>query len=165
MIKPKGFTMINITQRHVFIGVVAFVLIMVFVWYDYLMPGGMVEQVKAHVPSWASIHSPSEEKDVPRLQFNNGTMKQYYTSTATEAELLQQAKFEKPPGVEKIMGLLFYGRRATVSIFDCYLKVRRDWNGKSWTAERTDLDLAAKPGEKWWHVGRSHYCRANYKET
>lgn len=30
----------------------------------------------------------------------------------------------KPRGVNKIMGLVFYGRRSTASILDCYLKVR-----------------------------------------
>lgn len=30
----------------------------------------------------------------------------------------------KPRGVNKVMGLVFYGRRSTASILDCYLKVR-----------------------------------------
>lgn len=33
------------------------------------------------------------------------------------------AYWEKPDGVDKVMGLVFYGRRQTVSILDCYLKV------------------------------------------
>ena len=32
--------------------------------------------------------------------------------------------WEKPQGVSRIMGLVFYGRRRTVSILDCYLQVR-----------------------------------------
>lgn len=33
--------------------------------------------------------------------------------------------WQKPKGLRKIVGLIFYGRPASVSILDCYLKVRR----------------------------------------
>ncbi|OBS21170.1 hypothetical protein FPOA_07508 [Fusarium poae] len=39
------------------------------------------------------------------------------------------AHWEKPKGVEKIMGLVFYGRRQSVSILDCYLKRNLVKNG------------------------------------
>ncbi|CEI68818.1 unnamed protein product [Fusarium venenatum] len=37
--------------------------------------------------------------------------------------------WEKPKGIEKIMGLVFYGRRQSVSILDCYLKRNLVKNG------------------------------------
>lgn len=35
----------------------------------------------------------------------------------------ENAKWQRPAHIRKVMGLLFYGRRSTVSILDCYLKV------------------------------------------
>ncbi|KAJ4270548.1 hypothetical protein NW762_002236 [Fusarium torreyae] len=39
------------------------------------------------------------------------------------------AHWEKPEGIKKIMGLVFYGRRQSVSILDCYLKRNLVKNG------------------------------------
>lgn len=48
----------------------------------------------------------------------NQPIQRFWTVQGFEADLLK-----KPNGVTKIMGLVFYGRRSTVAILDCYLKV------------------------------------------
>ncbi|KAM0501541.1 hypothetical protein ACHAP8_004529 [Fusarium lateritium] len=62
------------------------------------------------------------------------------------------AHWEKPKGVEKVMGLVFYGRRQSVSILDCYLKRNLVKNGGlldgvifvERTKDPQDLDLLQK---------------------
>jgi hypothetical protein len=46
-----------------------------------------------------------------------------YWSVSGDGNLEGLAKWEKPKEIEKIVALIFYGRPASVSILDCYLKV------------------------------------------
>lgn len=49
------------------------------------------------------------------------TLPRFWSTNGESMEDL--AHWQKPKGIEKIMGLVFYGRRQSVSILDCYLKV------------------------------------------
>jgi hypothetical protein len=46
-----------------------------------------------------------------------------YWSVSEKGALEGLAAFKKPEVIDKIVAIIFYGRRATVSILDCYLKV------------------------------------------
>lgn len=58
--------------------------------------------------------------------------------------------WKKPAKLRKIVGLVFYGRPASVSILDCYLKVREE-------VEHNVGDLAdnvtAQSCVAWWNAG------------
>jgi hypothetical protein len=60
---------------------------------------------------------PKESKD-PK---DPGTLPRFWSANGENMDDL--AHWEKPKGIDKIMGLVFYGRRQSVSILDCYLKV------------------------------------------
>jgi hypothetical protein len=46
-----------------------------------------------------------------------------YWSVSEKGALEGLATFQKPDVIDKIVAIIFYGRPATVSILDCYLKV------------------------------------------
>lgn len=52
-----------------------------------------------------------------------GTLPRYWSATR-EGGVEGVTNWEKPLGL-KVVGLVFFGRPAVVSILDCYLKVRR----------------------------------------
>lgn len=52
---------------------------------------------------------------------SNNTKKLFWT---TDDEHLRQLTYwERPKEIKKVMGMVFFGRRHSVSILDCYLKV------------------------------------------
>lgn len=63
---------------------------------------------------YTSAHSAID--DIAR---QNGLLPQFWTTTASNDDGIRGA----PAVGVKVMGLVFYGRRDTVSILDCYLKV------------------------------------------
>ena len=65
------------------------------------------------IPMPNSKKSPSHQK--------SKTLPRFWSANGEKMDDL--AYWEKPDGVDKVMGLVFYGRRQTVSILDCYLKV------------------------------------------
>ncbi|KAI1072315.1 hypothetical protein LB507_003405 [Fusarium sp. FIESC RH6] len=69
------------------------------------------------MPNSKKSASHKESKTLPRFWSANGE------------NMDDLAYWEKPDGVDKVMGLVFYGRRQTVSILDCYLKRNLVKNG------------------------------------
>jgi hypothetical protein len=49
--------------------------------------------------------------------------KPYWSMSSTTGALEGLQTFQKPDGLNKVSAMIFYGRPATVSILDCYLKV------------------------------------------
>lgn len=95
-------------RRH---GVLALALfIIVAIWFSHDTVSENLPNIK--VPSMLHGHD-------DRL---NGTLERFWTNKNTY--LSDTPYWERPLEVRKIMGLVFYGRRNTVSILDCYLKVR-----------------------------------------
>ncbi|RGP76124.1 hypothetical protein FSPOR_370 [Fusarium sporotrichioides] len=66
----------------------------------------------------------SREPENPKT---SSTLPRFWSAKGENMDDL--AYWEKPKGVEKIMGLVFYGRRQSVSILDCYLKRNLVKNG------------------------------------
>lgn len=58
--------------------------------------------------SWSSAHSEKKTR---------------YWSVSENGKLEGQTTWAKPKEIDKIVAIIFYGRPATVSILDCYLKV------------------------------------------
>ncbi|RGP79640.1 hypothetical protein FLONG3_2194 [Fusarium longipes] len=76
------------------------------------------------------------EPQKPIATPDSSKSKGYKTSTtlprfwsADEGNMDDLARWEKPKGIKQIMGLVFYGRRQSVSILDCYLKRNLAKNG------------------------------------
>lgn len=69
----------------------------------------------------------------------------------------------KPRGVTKIMGLVFYGRRSTASILDCYLKVR--FLLSSLEVELSNSLDPAQSREERRHARQHHLGPANDKPS
>jgi hypothetical protein len=54
---------------------------------------------------------------------NGGILPRYWSATARDGSIEGVTDFKKPSNLS-VVGLVFYGRPAVVSILDCYLKVR-----------------------------------------
>lgn len=93
----------------------------------------------------------------------NGTVERHWTNK--NQHLSQPVNWERPLEVKKIMGLVFYGRRNTVSILDCYLRRNLVKNGGildgvifvERTTDEADLALLSKmieeePAYERWHL-------------
>ncbi|KAF4444799.1 hypothetical protein F53441_11057 [Fusarium austroafricanum] len=57
----------------------------------------------------------------------NGTLERFWS--ADRESIKDLVHWEKPKSIAKVMGLVFYGRRRSVSILDCYLKRNLVKNG------------------------------------
>ncbi|KAL7793700.1 hypothetical protein V8C37DRAFT_377925 [Trichoderma ceciliae] len=130
-------------------GSLVFALMLIYVWNFRLLPG----------LGDGNRQYRGKDKDgkCPRGSQRHGN------STYCVREEIGGVRWKRPPEARKIMGLLFYGRRSTVSILDCYLKRNLVKNGGILDGviflERTDneqdlkfLDklLASEPDyEKW----------------
>lgn len=62
------------------------------------------------------------DSKAPTIAGINGTLDRFWSSNGESVQDL--VHWSKPKGVDKILGLVFYGRRQSVSILDCYLKVQ-----------------------------------------
>lgn len=101
--------MVALNHRHAAIGV--FFLVILIVWTTRHHVAEKMPKLESHLPkAW---HSDDHL---------NGTLERFWTSKDTI--LSSPPYWERPLEVKKIMGLVFFGRRVTVSILDCYLKVR-----------------------------------------
>lgn len=69
-------------------------------------------------------HKPGRGRGGKHGQSTNGSNGIGSNLTCSNGTVPTVASWEKPEHVSKIMGLVFYGRRPTVSILDCYLQVR-----------------------------------------
>jgi hypothetical protein len=68
-----------------------------------------------HAPSGKKTEFGSEGRHI---------VKSKYWTVSGDGAFEGLSKWTKPKSLNKIVGLIFYGRPATVSILDCYLKVR-----------------------------------------
>lgn len=107
--------MLNCTRGH--IGICAVVLMF------------MMSTVVWKQTDLIAVRLPSFEQQTPKtLDSNrttspNGTLDRFWSANGECMKDLSH--WEKPADISKIMGLVFYGRRQSVSILDCYLKVCR----------------------------------------
>jgi hypothetical protein len=91
----------------------------------------------------------------------NGVLPRFWTSRSDGDERVDGArKPSKPDTVDKIIGLVFYGRRERVSILECYLRVREPWGFTS-GASLTEPSWAAKSCQTRRGSRRGHLPGAN----
>ncbi|KAF7561689.1 hypothetical protein G7046_g2464 [Stylonectria norvegica] len=152
--RPRSATttaMFAFSRRLALLGSLIFVvLMMVMVFHDRVLPTNVAE----HIPDMPDLDDVEEHLRLPSMlrpeDHLNGTKQRYWTSKDTV--LSGVADWERPIEVKAIKGLVFYGRRTTVSILDCYLKRNLVKNGGMLDAvifvERTedkdDLELLEK---------------------
>lgn len=110
MLSLKGADkMPALNRRHGLIALALFIIIAI--WFSHDTVSQNMPDIK--VPS---VLRPSHSNEL------NGTLERFWTSK--NSYLSDVPYWERPLEVRKIMGLVFYGRRKTVSILDCYLKVQ-----------------------------------------
>ncbi|KFA46078.1 hypothetical protein S40293_07747 [Stachybotrys chartarum IBT 40293] len=111
-----------LTQRHVIIGSIMLVGLVIWLWKSHLLPNvsdgvPMLSQPFAYGPKL----SPSPDDHL------NNTLPRYRSASHDLATAMKQ--MTRPLEPRLIMGLVFYGRRTTVSILDCYLRRNLVKNG------------------------------------
>lgn len=103
--------------RVLYSAVAVFVLITIVSWQRGLSPSRLPLPHLHSKPAYSAIDHIKRPKD------GDGTLPRYW-SVSDDHRLPGEVDIdETPPGVRKIMGLVFFGRRNTISILDCYLKV------------------------------------------
>ncbi|KAG5662971.1 hypothetical protein KAF25_000907 [Fusarium avenaceum] len=111
--------MLNCTRGH--IGICAVVLMI------------MMSTVVWKQTDLIAVRLPSFEQQTPNTSYSNrttspnGTLDRFWSANGECMKDLSH--WEKPADISKIMGLVFYGRRQSVSILDCYLKRNLVKNG------------------------------------
>ena len=94
-----------------------FIVIAVLAIFTFLLGSWQLyDPAWRHHTSTGASHS-SQGKLLPK----------YWTATAKESRLEGVTDFKRPSNLS-VVGLIFYGRPATVSILDCYLKVLEHLN-------------------------------------
>lgn len=147
--------MLSPSRRHGIVGLLGFILLLVWVGHDLLLPavGRDVTAFDSHLPSilrpgpnpnsknHGGKHSHSQDDEAVDYGASNEGYEAAYNdyknaaqkpinetlarfwSISSEDALSGVKEWKKPKNVKQVMGLVFYGRRETVSILDCYLKV------------------------------------------
>ncbi|KAF4998332.1 hypothetical protein FGRMN_3212 [Fusarium graminum] len=111
---------LNCTRGHV--GVCAIVLMFVMstlVWKQRDLVAVRLPSVEQQIPN--TIHPNNKTAGI------NGTLERFWSANGECMKDLSQ--WQKPAEISKVMGLVFYGRRQSVSILDCYLKRNLVKNG------------------------------------
>jgi hypothetical protein len=138
---------LNCTRGH--IGICAIVLMFIMstvVWKQR-------DLVAVRLPSFE--HRIPNTLDSNKTTSSNGTLDRFWS--VNREYMKDLSHWEKPADISKIMGLVFYGRRQSVSILDCYLKVCL---GHALPCNN-EVTFAAQPCEERWLAGWSHLCGTN----
>ncbi|RSL92558.1 hypothetical protein CEP52_013730 [Fusarium oligoseptatum] len=135
-----GSRMFSCTQGHIVICAVVFMIMVApLLWRQREYVGVDLPALEPHTPSKLGYDKAS-----------NNTKKLFWT---TDDEHLRQLTYwERPKEIKKVMGMVFFGRRHSVSILDCYLKRNLVKNGGMLdgvifverTQDEQDLKLLAK---------------------
>src|SRR6478609_9530530 len=108
--------MYHATQRNTTFGVLAVLIIIMFLSMDQLLL-----RMNDGFTVFEGLSSHGREKPQETPDPLNGTNPRFYSSSG---DILSGAtNTTRPANVKRIMGLVFFGRRHTVSILYCYLKV------------------------------------------
>jgi hypothetical protein len=109
--------MLSLSNKHIVHALLGaslvFVSLLVYVWNFHLLPGDGFGHHRG------GPHDFDHDDMCPRGSRRHGN------STYCVPREIGGVRWKRPSDATKIMGLIFYGRRSTVSILDCYLKVRR----------------------------------------
>lgn len=108
-------------KRLAVAGIIVFLTLIVYVWQSHLLPNVEKFLPIVHTDHTAVPIVPHKEIRCPS-GFGEGQSKAFGNKTSA------QPKGHQLVQAPKIVGLVFYGRRGTVSILDCYLKVRAAYN-------------------------------------
>lgn len=95
--------------RVVICGVMFMITMAAFLWQRDVV-AVKLSLLEAHLPTLRGGQMPLDH-----------TKQRFWTSEDHEISGLRQ--WNRPDGIKKVMALVFYGRRQSVSILDCYLKV------------------------------------------
>ncbi|RFU76574.1 hypothetical protein TARUN_5659 [Trichoderma arundinaceum] len=129
-------------------GSLIFVSLLIYVWNFHLLPGHG-DGIRPHR---------GEQDDMcPKGSRRHGN------TTYCIPKEIAGVKWKRPAEARKVMGLIFYGRRSTVSILDCYLKNGGILDGVIFlqrTTEEEDLKfleklLASEPDYEKWEIDMS----------
>ncbi|KAK8914951.1 hypothetical protein H634G_09873 [Metarhizium anisopliae BRIP 53293] len=110
-------------KRLALAGIIAFSTLILYVWQSHLLPNVEKFLPKVHADHAAVPIVAHKEIRCPR-GFGEGQSKSFGNKTSTARQ-----KEHQLVTAPKIIGLVFFGRRATVSILDCYLKRNLVSNG------------------------------------
>ncbi|KAF4976568.1 hypothetical protein FZEAL_6779 [Fusarium zealandicum] len=148
-----GTRIMNCTRGHIVVCAVVFMIMMATVlWKEREFVAVKLPSLEAHLPS---LHG--SDKSL------NSTKERFWTSD--DDYLRGLSDWKRPDEIKKIMGLVFYGRRQSISILDCYLKRNLVKNGGMLdgvifverTQETPDLELLDKlldseDAYEKWHI-------------
>jgi hypothetical protein len=114
--------MMSLSQRHIAVAAVVFTSMIVWIWVGHLAPAVTDEMPVENLPPRPVVEfEPEIPVQQPAHHAPPGTLPRFYSLTD---ELKNEiGNITRPMEPRKIMGLVFFGRRQTVSILDCYLKV------------------------------------------
>ncbi|KAF3073260.1 hypothetical protein Trihar35433_9487 [Trichoderma harzianum] len=111
--------LLSFNNKHIVHSLLAaslvFVSLLIYVWNVHLVPGDAFRNHRDH--------DRDHDDMCPRGSRRHGN------STYCVPKEIGGIKWKRPADASKIMGLIFYGRRSTVSILDCYLKRNLVKNG------------------------------------
>ncbi|KAG8408202.1 hypothetical protein J3459_018069 [Metarhizium acridum] len=110
-------------KRLAVAGIIVFLTLIVYVWQSHLLPNVEKFLPKVHADHAAVPIVPHKEIRCPR-GFGEGQSKSFGNKSSKAHEREQQLVT-----APRIIALVFFGRRATVSILDCYLKRNLATNG------------------------------------
>lgn len=125
------------------LAIISIVLLLIILGYDEV-----VYRAQRHKINEVMASKITEEHIANALRPADGTSKvSANVQSSAPPNVMQSDRFEKPEGF-KIIGLIFYGRTATIAVLDCYLKKNLASNGGfldevHWainTANQEDLD-------------------------
>ncbi|KOS16920.1 hypothetical protein ESCO_004912 [Escovopsis weberi] len=120
-------------KRSLLVAAAALVLLLTYVWVFFLLPGlGSDGAISSKIPTILHGGSGSGGGDGENGDAEGCPqgMQRYGNSTTCEPVMMVNGKeLRLPADVKKIMALVFFGRRTTVSILDCYLKRNLKKNG------------------------------------
>ncbi|KAF4468156.1 hypothetical protein FALBO_4974 [Fusarium albosuccineum] len=112
-----GARFMTCTRGHIVIGAIIFMVMMSsLLWKQQEFVGVKLPALEAHLPS---LLGPGEGTNHTKVRF----------WTTEEDHARELSDWRRPAEIKKIMGLVFYGRRHSVSILDCYLKRNLVKNG------------------------------------
>ncbi|KAM5342788.1 hypothetical protein ACJ41O_013754 [Fusarium nematophilum] len=112
-----GTRVMNCTRGHIVIGALVFMIMMAtLLWQQRELVAVKLPALEAHLPSLLGSG-----------QVGNLTKERFWTSD--DDFLHGMAEWRRPAEISKVMGLVFFGRRQSVSILDCYLKRNLVKNG------------------------------------
>lgn len=137
LFKSHMSSLLQNKRRVAFLGSVVFVLMLVYTWHtlniDSLLPMPLLRGSNSVVvPRYHQVTCPvpaggHQAERIPVIRGRNVSESRYASAPSSKSHVNggnQPVDGQATLSVPKVVAMVFYGRRNTVSILDCYLKVR-----------------------------------------